>query len=132
MQQDERTLSGLDFFGEVSDLAAGLGMLVLPLAPFALPALALIMLAAGALLIPVVVGLVLAAPVLQARRWWRSRDRRPGDANVAGSGAAHPECDSAGPSGRPGGAHPAQLGQLTSGASGGAGEVSRRWASESG
>jgi hypothetical protein len=87
VHQHERTVSGLDFFGEVSDLAAGLGILVLPLAPFALPALALTALAATALLVPVAVGLVLAAPVLLARRWWRSRGRRSRDANAGWYGS---------------------------------------------
>jgi hypothetical protein len=51
-------------------LAAGAGML---------PVLALTALAAVALLIPAVVGAVLAAPFLLARRQWRSRDRLSGD-----------------------------------------------------
>jgi len=49
------------------------------LAPFSLPVLALTALAAVALLIPAVVGAVLAAPLLLARRRWRSRDRLSGD-----------------------------------------------------
>ena len=127
MPQNETTVSGLDFLGEVSDLAGGLGMILLPLAPFALPALALTMLVAGALLIPVVVGLVLAAPVLLARRWWRSRGRQPGDATTARSGphtAGVPQRRGAGAPRRAGDPYPARLGKLTSGASRGAGEVS--------
>jgi hypothetical protein len=54
-------------------------MLIFMLAPFSLPVLALTALAAVALLIPAVVGLVLAAPFLLARRRWRSRYRLSGD-----------------------------------------------------
>ena len=45
------------------------------LAPFPPPVLKVTALAAVALLIPAVVGVVLAAPFLLARRRWRSRDR---------------------------------------------------------
>jgi hypothetical protein len=41
VRQDERTVSGRELVGEAINLAAGLGILLLPLAPFALPALAL-------------------------------------------------------------------------------------------
>lgn len=70
--------SGLEFVSELSDLAACAGMLIVMLAPFSLPVLALATLAAVALVIPAFVGLVLAAPFLLARRWWRSRDRLSG------------------------------------------------------
>jgi hypothetical protein len=65
--------------GGLSDLAVGAGMLIFMLAPFSLPVLALTALAAVALLIPAAVGAMLAAPFLQARRRWRSRDRLSGD-----------------------------------------------------
>lgn len=71
--------SGFEFVSGLSDLAAGAGMLIFMLAPFSLPVLALAALAAVALLIPAVVGAVLAAPFLQARRRWRSRDRLSAD-----------------------------------------------------
>lgn len=116
--QNARTVSGVDILGEVSDLAAGLGMLALPLAPFALPAFALTALAAVALLILVVVGLVLAGPILLALHWWRSRDRRSSDANAVQAGAG-----AAGASGAGGVPCPAQLGHLPYGATGSAGEV---------
>jgi hypothetical protein len=67
--------SGLELVSELSDLAAGAGILIFALAPFSLPALALTAVAAVALLVPALVGLVLAAPFLLARRWWRSGDR---------------------------------------------------------
>jgi hypothetical protein len=54
-------------------------MLIFMVAPFSLPVLALMALAAVALLIPAVVGAVLAAPFLLVRRRWRSRDRLSGD-----------------------------------------------------
>ena len=62
MPQHRTTMSGLEFVSEVSDLAAGAGMLIFTLAPFALPVLALTALAAVALLVPAVVGVVLAGP----------------------------------------------------------------------
>jgi hypothetical protein len=73
------TRSGFEFVSGLSDLAAGAGILIFMLAPFSLPVLALTALAAVALLIPAVVGVVLAAPLLLARRQWRSRDRLSGD-----------------------------------------------------
>ena len=51
MPQHRTTMSGLEFVSEVSDLAAGAGMLIFTLAPFALPVLALSALAAVALLV---------------------------------------------------------------------------------
>jgi hypothetical protein len=77
--QASDTRSGFEFVSGLSDLAAGAGMLIFMLAPFSLPVLALTALAAVALLIPAVVGAVLAAPFLLARRRWRSRDRLSGD-----------------------------------------------------
>ncbi|HXD63201.1 MAG TPA: hypothetical protein VNV17_01215 [Solirubrobacteraceae bacterium] len=61
--------------GEVADLAVGAGILTFALAPFALPALALIALTAAVLLIPALGVAVLLAPLLVARAWWRSRGR---------------------------------------------------------
>jgi hypothetical protein len=75
MPTHQTTQSGLEFVSELSDLAAGAGMVIFTLAPFSLPVLALTALAALALLIPVMAGAMLAAPFLLARRWWRSRDR---------------------------------------------------------
>jgi hypothetical protein len=60
---------------EVSDLVAGAGILLFVLAPFAVPFLALVALVGIVLLIPVVLGAMLVAPVLVARRWWRSHAR---------------------------------------------------------
>jgi len=65
----------LELAGEVSDLAAGAGILTFALAPLALPLLALTALIAVALLVPMLVGAMLLAPCLVARRWLRSRDR---------------------------------------------------------
>ena len=73
------TRSGFEFVGGLPDLGAGAGMLIFMPAPFSRPVLALMALAAVALLIPAVVGAVLAAPLLLARRRWRSRDRLSGD-----------------------------------------------------
>jgi hypothetical protein len=64
--------SGLEFVSELSDLAVGAGMLVFTFAPLALPALALTTIAAVALLIPALVGIVLAAPIVAVRRWRRA------------------------------------------------------------
>ncbi|MGB0094790.1 MAG: hypothetical protein WBP81_19935 [Solirubrobacteraceae bacterium] len=86
MPQHRTTMSGLEFVSEVSDLAAGAGMLIFTLAPFALPVLALTALAAVALLVAAVVGVVLAGPLLLAWRWWRSRDRVSRDAKPARAG----------------------------------------------
>lgn len=77
--QASDTRSGFEVVSGVSDVAAGAGMLIFMLAPFSLPVLALTALAAVALLIPAVVGAVLAAPFLLARRQWRSRDRLSAD-----------------------------------------------------
>jgi hypothetical protein len=62
-----------DLGSEVSDLATGAGILLFVLAPFALPALALMAVAALALSVPLLVGAVLAAPILLMRRRWRPR-----------------------------------------------------------
>jgi hypothetical protein len=84
------TWSGFEFVGGLSDLGAGAGMLIFMLALFSRPVLALMALAAVALLIPAVVGAVLAAPLLLARRRWRSRDRLSGDTkpSLRGDGEA--------------------------------------------
>jgi hypothetical protein len=73
--EQQTTPSALEFVEELSDLAAGLGILTFTLAPLAIPALALTALLAGLLLIPVLLGAMLAAPFLLASRWWRTRDR---------------------------------------------------------
>lgn len=70
--------SGLELVSEMADLTVGVGMLTFVLAPFALPALALIALIAVVALIPALGVALLLAPFLVARRWWRSRDRSPG------------------------------------------------------
>jgi hypothetical protein len=67
------TPSGLELVSEVSDLAAGLGLLIFTLTPLALPALALTALAAALLLIPALVAATLVAPFVLARRWRRRR-----------------------------------------------------------
>ena len=62
-----RTSAG-DLVSEVSSLATGAGIVLFVLAPFALPALALMAVAALALSIPLLLGAVLAAPILLMRR----------------------------------------------------------------
>jgi len=74
--KQQTTPSGLELVEELSDLAAGLGILTFTLAPLAIPALALTALLALPLLIPVLLGAMLAAPFLLASRWLRARDRR--------------------------------------------------------
>jgi hypothetical protein len=69
--------SGLTLVSEIADLAVGAGMLTFTLAPFALPGVALIALTTALLLIPALCVALLLAPVLVARRWWRSRNRSP-------------------------------------------------------
>jgi hypothetical protein len=64
------TRCGRELFSEVLDLATGLGPLTLSLALFALPALALVAVAAVVLLTPLLVGAMLAAPILLGRHWW--------------------------------------------------------------
>jgi len=71
------TPSALELVSEVSDLAAGVGLLIFTLTPLALPALAPTALVAIVLLIPALVGAMLAAPFLLAWRWRRARDRLP-------------------------------------------------------
>jgi len=110
----------------VSDLAVGTGMPIFTLAPFALPVLALA-LAAVALLIPAVVGVVLGGPFPLARRWWRSRDRVSRDAKPARAGngeAGMPRRRSVGAVGRSVVRYPVELDRLTSRVSRSAGEVS--------
>jgi hypothetical protein len=68
------TCCGRDLFSEVLDLAAGVGLIFI-LAPFALPALALMAVAAVVLRIPVPVKAILASPILLGRHWWRSHAR---------------------------------------------------------
>ena len=77
--------SGLDLVSEVADLAVGAGILTVALAPFALPALALIALTMAVLMIPALGIALLLSPYLVARRCWRSRHRPP-----AGAGLARP------------------------------------------
>ena len=82
--------SGLDLVSEVADLAVGAGMLTFALAPFALPALALIALTMAVLMIPALGIALFLAPYLVARRCWRSGHRpqaatgvaRPGDGDA--------------------------------------------------
>jgi hypothetical protein len=73
--------------GQVSGSSAGCPtsrpareLLIFMLAPFSLAVLALTALAAVALLIPAVVGAVLAAPLLLARRRWGEGGRLSGAA----------------------------------------------------
>jgi hypothetical protein len=66
---------GLELVSEVDDLAVGIGMLTVALAPFALPGLALVALTMAVLMIPALGIALLLAPFLVARRCWRSRDR---------------------------------------------------------
>ena len=80
-QPDSRQLSersskpsGIELVSEVSDLVAGAGLLIFVLAPFTLPGLALAAVAIVVLLIPLLIGAILAAPILLLRRWWHSRD----------------------------------------------------------
>ena len=127
MPQHRTTMSGLEFVSEVSDLAAGAGMLIFTLAPFALPVLALSALAAVALLVPAVVGVVLAGPLLLAWLWWRSRDRVSRDARPARAGkgeAGIPRRRSVGAVGRSVVRYPVELDHLTSKGSRSAGGVS--------
>ena len=94
--------------------------------PFSLPVLALTALAAVALLIGAVVGAVLAAPFLLARRQWRSRDRLSGDSKPSrrGDGEARMRRRrSFGALGRPVVPYPVGLHRLNSEAFRGAGEV---------
>jgi hypothetical protein len=66
------TCCGRELFSEALDLATGVGLLIFTLAPFALPALALVAVAAVLLMFPLLVGAMLATPILLGRRWWRS------------------------------------------------------------
>ena len=76
--KQQTTPSGLELVSEVSDLAAGLGLVIFTLAPLALPALALTALVAVLLLIPAFVGAMLAVPFVLAGRWSRARHRPSG------------------------------------------------------
>lgn len=69
------TCCGRELFSEVLDLATGVGILVYTLAPFALPALALVAVTGVLLLIPLFAGAILAAPILLRRHWRRSHAR---------------------------------------------------------
>ena len=64
----------IELVSEVSGLVTGAGLLIFVLAPFALPGLALAAVAIVVLLIPFLIGAILAAPILLVRRWWHSRD----------------------------------------------------------
>jgi hypothetical protein len=61
-------------------------MLTFALAPFALPALALIALTMAVLMIPALGIALLLAPYLVARCGWRSRDRPPAATGLARPG----------------------------------------------
>ncbi len=76
----------LDLVSDVADLAFGAGLLVFVLAPFTLPALALLALVAVVVLVPALVVALLLAPFILARRFWRSRDRPPGATRPGRSG----------------------------------------------
>lgn len=84
MPEQQNAHSGLAIVGEMADLAVGLGMFVMTLFPFALPALALTALVALVLLVPVLVGAVLAAPLLMLRSWRRSHARAHSAGRLAG------------------------------------------------
>jgi hypothetical protein len=88
MSRHQPTHSGLELVTEVADLLVGVGILFFTLAPLALPALALAAVAVVALLIPPLVGAVVAAPILVLWRVWRSRHRTPVAARPAGGGEA--------------------------------------------
>jgi hypothetical protein len=78
--------SGVELVSEVSDLAAGAGMLTFTLAPLALPCLALVALTAVALLLPVLAVALPFAPFMAAGRYWRSHDRSSAATRSAPSG----------------------------------------------
>ncbi len=86
MPEQQNAHSGLEIVGEMADLAVGLGMIVMTLFPFALPALALTAPLALLLLAPVLVGAVLAVPLLMLRSWRRSHARAPSTGRLAGDG----------------------------------------------
>lgn len=75
LSRPQATCRRRESFGEVLDLATGVGRLIFTLAPFALPALALVAVAAPLLVIPALVGAILATPILLGRHWWRSHAR---------------------------------------------------------
>jgi hypothetical protein len=76
--------SFLELVSEMPDRAAGAGMIIFTLAPFACPALTLTELAAMAFLVLALASVVLIAPVLRTQRWWRCRDRWSGATELAG------------------------------------------------
>lgn len=80
------TDSGLELVTEVSDLAAGAGIITFTLAPLALPALALTLLLIVPLLVPALIGALVAVPILVLRRLRQPRDRPHGAAQPAGAG----------------------------------------------
>lgn len=86
MPEQQNAHSGLEIVGEVTDLAVGLGMIVMTLFPFALPALALSALVALVLMVPMLVGAVLVAPLLMLRSWRRSHARAHSTGRLAGDG----------------------------------------------
>lgn len=119
--------SGLEVVSEVSDLAAGAGMLIFAFAPFALPALSLTALVAVAVLIPALVGGALVAPFLMARRWRRLRDRLSVASEPSGRGNAKARAPRRRPAtalGRSGLGCPAELDRLSAPTSPGGGEGS--------
>jgi membrane protein YdbS with pleckstrin-like domain len=71
--QQQASPSVFELVGEVSDIATGACIMIVALAPLALPFLALTAVAALALLAPVVVGTLLVAPAVVAWRHCRSR-----------------------------------------------------------
>ena len=85
--------SGLDLVSEVADLAIGAGLLTFVLAPFALPALALIALTMAVLMIPALGIALLLAPYLVAQRGRRSRDRPPAATGLARPGDGDAGCE---------------------------------------
>jgi hypothetical protein len=98
-----RTRSGFGFISGLSDLAAGPGMLIFMPAPFSRPVLALTALAAVALLIPAVVGAVLAAPLLLAGGGGDHVIACPAIPSPPGAATVKRQCDGVGASalGRP-------------------------------
>lgn len=88
MPEQQTRQSGLELITEVAGLAVCAGMITFTVFPLALPALALTALAALLLLVPALIGAVLAAPILMLRRWGQSRDRDLTAARPADSGGS--------------------------------------------